>query len=95
MDLGSMGIPRDIARLNANQNFLHTTANPIGPGDYSPNLDSTFKKAPVVGFGKVKGNYKSTQNQWEEQMEKYVGFRPGEKKIHIKEGTYSPMHSFE
>ena len=28
-------------------------------------------------------------------MEKYVGVRPGEKKVHIKEGKFSPMHSFE
>ena len=28
-------------------------------------------------------------------MEKYVGVRPSEKKVHIKDGNFSPMHSFE
>lgn len=90
-----MGIPREIARLNGNEDFLHINSNKLGPGDYNPNTSFVQKTSPAAGFGREKGNYQSTQNQWEDKMEKYVGVRPGEKKVHIKEGKFSPMHSFE
>lgn len=34
MDLGTMGIPREVARLNQQGNFLYTSSNPLGPGEY-------------------------------------------------------------
>ena len=74
---------------------MFTTATPVGPGDYNPSIDLTMKASPAAGFGKLKGNYQSTQNQWEDKMEKYVGVRPSEKKVHIREGNFSPMQSFE
>lgn len=33
-DLGTMGIPREVARLDQQSNFLYTSGNPLGPGDY-------------------------------------------------------------
>ena len=37
MDLGTMGIPREVAHLNQHQNVLFNTENKLGPGDYQPN----------------------------------------------------------
>jgi hypothetical protein len=50
MDLGTMGIPRDVARQNSFANFLFSSDSKIGPGDYNPNSMVTMKKAPVTTF---------------------------------------------
>ena len=34
MDLGTMGIPREVAQLNQQNNVLFTSSNNLGPGDY-------------------------------------------------------------
>ena len=61
MDLGTMGIPREVARNDQNQNFLWTSANPLGPGDYQPDTQTTMPRSPAASFGKVSvpGSYKS------------------------------------
>jgi hypothetical protein len=35
-DLGTMGIPREIALLRNDSNFLFQANNNLGPGDYNP-----------------------------------------------------------
>ena len=83
MDLGTMGIPREVAHMRAMNNPLYTSDNRAGPGDFDPQLTLTAHHAPVVGFGKLKSkNLKTTQNQWEEKMEQYVGVKPGDNKTH-------------
>ena len=37
MELGTMGIPREVASLNQRNDVLFTSANKLGPGDYQPN----------------------------------------------------------
>ena len=100
MDLGTMGIPREVAQLNQNENFLFNTNNILGPGDYQPMTEISTKKSPVVGFGKLPSNYKSNTAMWEEKMEKYIGVKPSErgKASPPKEkdsSNLSAMHSFE
>ena len=59
-------------------------------------MESSTKKAPVVGFGKLPRNNKSPTTQWEEKMEKYIGVKPSDRKPSPKkESTVSAMHSFE
>ena len=96
-----MGIPREVAHNNQHANFLWTSANPLGPGDYQPN-QSNLPKAPAASFGKLSspGNYKSYTTQWEETMEKYIGVKPseqGRKPSPKKEmvSQVSAMQSFE
>lgn len=99
MDLGTMGIPREVAQLDQKQNVLFTSNNHLGPGDYQPNIENVLKKAPVVGFGKLPSNYKSNTTMWEEKMEKYIGVKPSERgKAQPKDKdsqAQSAMHSFE
>ena len=58
-DLGTMGIPREVAQLNQNNNFLFNSANRLGPGEYTPDAENVMKKAPVISFGKLPVNNKS------------------------------------
>lgn len=37
MDLGTMGIPREVAHMKALNNPLFASDNKVGPGDYDPN----------------------------------------------------------
>ena len=61
MDLGTMGIPREVAHMRAGANPLYTTNNPAGPGDFDPKVTLTNHKAPAIGFGKLKSsNLKAT-----------------------------------
>ena len=53
MELGTMGIPREVAQLNQQNDFLFNSANKLGPGDYRPHDEQVYHKAPVVGFGKL------------------------------------------
>ena len=91
-----MGIPREVAHMRTSNNPLFHSDNKAGPGDYDPKIDLTAKKGPVVGFGKVAAkNLKTTQNQWEEKMEQYVGVKPGENRPVEKVNQMGPMISFE
>ena len=96
-DLGTMGIPREVAQLNQNNNVLFTSANKLGPGEYTPEAENVMKKAPVISFGKLPVNNKSVNMQWEEKMEKYIGVKPSEKKHAPKKENeaLSAMQSFE
>ena len=67
----------------------------MGPGDYEPNLEAVKTRQPVASISRPKGNYQSTQHQWEERLEKFVGIKPSEKKIKLKETKTSAMASFE
>ena len=73
-----MGIPREVAQLNQQQNFLFNSNNHLGPGDYQPAIETVLKKSPVVGFGKLPSNNKHTTAVWEEKLEKYIGVKPSE-----------------
>lgn len=73
-----MGIPREVARLDQQSNFLYTSSNPLGPGEYQPDASLISKQAPAASFGRLGGNYKSHTAQWEAKMEKYIGVKPGE-----------------
>ena len=96
MDLGTMGIPREVAQLNQNYNFLYAGSNSLGPGDYQPDLDKVQKKAPIVSFGKLPGNNKSGHAQWEDKMESYIGVKPSERdKPQPRDKSPSIMQSFE
>ena len=53
MELGTMGIPREVAQLNQRNDFLFNSANKLGPGDYRPHDEQVYHKAPEVGFGKL------------------------------------------
>ena len=94
-----MGIPREVAALNQQNNVLFTSSNSLGPGDYQPNTNNIYKQAPVVGFGKLPTNNKSNTAMWEEKMEKYIGVKPSERgKTSPKDkesSNQSAMHSFE
>ena len=96
MDLGTMGIPREVAQLNQANNFLYTSAIALGPGEYETSLDPILKKSPSAGFGKLAGNNKHAQAQWEEKMEKYIGVKPSERKPPPKrDNAVSNMQTFE
>ena len=61
MDLGTMGIPREVAHMRVNNNPLFHSDNKAGPGDYDPNVNAIAKNAPSIGFGKLKSkNLKTT-----------------------------------
>ena len=61
MDLGTMGIPREVAHMRTSNNPLFSSDCKAGPGDYDPSINLTGKNAPKVGFGKVKSkNMKTT-----------------------------------
>ena len=92
-----MGIPRDVAQMNQQGNLLFNSENRMGPGDYQPQIENVLKKAPVISFGKIPGNYKSSVTQWEEKMEKYIGVKPSERKPAPKKESQSQsaMQSFE
>ena len=63
MDLGTMGIPREVAHMRVSNNPLFASDSKVGPGDYDPSMNLIGKNAPKVGFGKVKSkNMKTTQN---------------------------------
>ena len=97
MDLGTMGIPREVAQMSQQNNFLFNSANKLGPGDYAVDETATIKRAPIASFGKLPGNNKSFTTQWEEKMEKYIGVKPSEKKHAPKKENeaLSAMQSFE
>ena len=91
-----MGIPREVAQLNQNANFLFNSGNRLGPGEYTPNTENVLPKAPIASFGKLPGNNKSMNTQWEEKMEKYIGIKPSEKRSSPKKKeAVSAMESFE
>lgn len=48
-----MGIPREVAHHNAQQNFLFHSDSKAGPGDYNPETSLTSKKAPTHCFKKI------------------------------------------
>ena len=53
MDLGTMGIPREVAHMRNSNNPLFNSDNVAGPGDYNIKTDLISKRGPVVGFGKL------------------------------------------
>lgn len=89
MDLGTMGIPREVAQLNQQNNFLFNSNNQLGPGDYQPMPENIQRKPPAAGFGKLPGNNKHTTAMWEEKLEKYIGVKPSE------QGKVSPKKARE
>jgi hypothetical protein len=50
MDLGTMGIPREIAHQNFGSNFLFSSNTKVGPGDYNPDTSIIEKRAPAISF---------------------------------------------
>jgi hypothetical protein len=50
MDLGTMGIPREIAHQNFGSNFLFSSSTKVGPGDYNPDTSIIEKRAPAISF---------------------------------------------
>lgn len=58
MDLGTMGIPREVAHQNMASNFLFSSNSKIGPGDYNPDSSVIQKKAPAVTFRPPTGSAK-------------------------------------
>jgi len=48
-DLGTMGIPREIAAYRNDSNFLFQAGNKMGPGDYNP--EKPRATIPSSNFG--------------------------------------------
>jgi len=67
MDLGTMGIPREISHLRSNANFLFSSDNQVGPGDYDVKNQMTQKSSPKIGFSpmiqSVQGTFKSNEKK--------------------------------
>jgi len=45
-----MGIPRELSNNRKDSNFLFTSNNIIGPGDYDAKDSLTKSKSPVISF---------------------------------------------
>ena len=56
MDLGTMGIPREVAQQNQQNNFLFNSGSALGPGEYQPQPEKVLPKVPAASFGKLPGN---------------------------------------
>ena len=95
MDLGTMGIPREIAQLADRSNFLFSSNNPKGPGDYSPETSQVKTTVPAISFGKPPGVQKTSIAMWEEKMEKYIGVKPSDRKNMPKKEREIGLLSFE
>ena len=97
MDLGTMGIPREVAHMRNSNNPLFNSDNVAGPGDYNVKTDLIKNRGPVVGFGKLPAkSMKNTQNQWEEKMEQFVDMKSNQRnEDKAASSQYSPLVSFE
>jgi hypothetical protein len=48
-----MGIPREVAQNQSNQNYLFNPASNVSPGDYNPNHEFIMKSSKAIGISGV------------------------------------------
>ena len=71
VDLGTMGIPREIAHNMITQNYLSNPASNVSPCDYNPNRNFIMKSPHAVTISKVPS--KTRLQEEREQEDKIEG----------------------
>jgi len=66
-ELGTMGIPREVAAFRNESNFLFQGGNKIGPGDYNP--EKPRATVPSSNFGMDKAPGRVPVDKYQERIE--------------------------